>query len=141
MRFSKYITRIWFFANVIHPIIYWIYFLVPLWVENILTMLSYWFFCYVFSLPAFLIGCVVFPVVKKSFFPRIVKLFVLMLTAIAGIIVSVMLLSFVIPGNHFRFLLKQSIPAMISIVLTMIICYSSFIESINSEDHEVYSFL
>lgn len=141
MKFSKYITHTWLLANLIHPVIYWIYFLVPVRSEIVIESLGDWFLCVIFSLPGYFMGCILFSNVRNSVLPKLAKLFALIVIAIAGIIMSIWFLSFVVSANdRFNFLLKQSIPAIIAATLSILVRYRQFIQSINSETYENYFF-
>jgi len=141
MKFSKYITSTWLLANLLHPFAYRTYFALPLGWDFIKAIPRFWFWGSFLSLPGYLLSCLIFLIVRRLFIPTIIKLFALVIGALAGIMISVWLLSFVISArDHFAFLLELSVPAMISAVLSALIRYKTFIQSMNPETYEIYLF-
>jgi hypothetical protein len=139
MKFSTYITTTWLLANLIHPIVYRIYFGLPFNWHLPVEMVEFWFWGTFFSLPGYLFGCLIFLTIRNLPVPVVMKLLVLIISAAIGIVLSVWILSFVISArSRLSFFLELSIPSMISAVLSILIRYKQFIQSMSSETYENY---
>ena len=134
MKRTKYVTLVWIVAQLLHPIIWSMYASGRMW-DDVSSIAGFIFLSTTFSLPAYFILLLLFSAIYNKHRNAGIKYLIILIVAESGVVFSIGFISFFTSFEYFFELMVFSIPALISVLISMVFTLPVFFNQF--ETHEI----